>query len=447
MVDNRTLRKQLFVFALCIGLLSAAAFAFFAATGSASAAAPVGANGSSADNWPTWPMGSMTPNATRTHEPTRTPCGDCSPTPTRCANWNCGTPPPHPSCSVTREPGTPMATRTHEPTRTPCGDCSPSPTRCGWNCGTPPPHPSGTRTPPPPPPTGVASVTPRPRAMLSLRPRLQFGRVEPGGAKNYHEQLLNRFTQDTSVDLGAESLQGWTTTVDPESLIVHPNSSDPVTVTVAAPVSPTFPVDIERVHASASAMYTTTAYLITFVGHHPFSDLGIDNWASDYVEYLVSQGAISGYSDGTFRPNDNVTRAQFAKMLVLAKGWQVQTPASPSFGDVASGYWAYGYIETAVSHGVISGYSDGTFRPGATVTRAQVAKMIVAANGWYFNQGFGSNFTDINQSEWAYSFADTVNAAGVMSGYSDGTFRPYASATRAQIAKILTTSLFSEPGD
>ena len=100
------------------------------------------------------------------------------------------------------------------------------------------------------------------------------------------------------------------------------------------------------------------------------------------VQYLVDQNVISGYADGSFRPNENVTRAQFAKMLVLAAGWNVVTPATPSFNDVSSNYWAYGYIETAVSHGVISGYGDGSFRPGNPVTRGQVAKMIFIARGW-----------------------------------------------------------------
>jgi len=283
---------------------------------------------------------------------------------------------------------------------------------------------------------------------MQLRPFLQFGHTQPGGTANYHKTLLNHFTQDTSVDLSAGSWQGWVTTVDPMHLIAHPNASDAVTITVAAPVSPTFPLDVERVSASTSGpSMTTTAYIITFVGGHPFTDLPPDHWASDYVQYLVAQGAVSGYSDGSFRPNDNVTRAQFAKMLVGALGWQMAVPASPSFRDVPANYWAYNYIETAVSHGVISGYTDGTFRPNSTVTRAQVAKMIVAARGWYFNQGFGNTFTDIPQTDWTYTYADTVSAAGVMSGYSDGSFRPYTSATRAQIAKILTTCLFSEPGE
>ena len=194
---------------------------------------------------------------------------------------------------------------------------------------------------------------------------LQFGHVSAGGSETYSNMLGNRFTDPTMVDLSGNSLQGWTTMVDPASLLAQPNSMNPVTTTVSAPMSPTFPLDVEMVTASASGVPSTTAYLITLVGHHGFANVPAGSWSSDYIDYLVAQGAISGYSDGTFRPYDNVTRAQFAKVLVAAMGWAIDAPQTQSFSDVSAGYWAYGYIETAVSHGVVSGYSDGTFKPGA----------------------------------------------------------------------------------
>jgi hypothetical protein len=63
-------------------------------------------------------------------------------------------------------------------------------------------------------------------------------------------------------------------------------------------------------------------------------------------------------------------------MLALAKGWQIVNPGNPTFSDVPSTHWAYGYIETAVSHGIVGGYPDGTFRPDALLTRAQLSKIL-----------------------------------------------------------------------
>ena len=95
--------------------------------------------------------------------------------------------------------------------------------------------------------------------------------------------------------------------------------------------------------------------------------------------YLSNRGAISGYSDGSFRPYLNTTRGQLSKIIVLAMGWPLNTWGGPHFRDVAPDNPFYAFIETAYSRGVISGYSDGTFRWGANITRAQLAKVVVVA--------------------------------------------------------------------
>jgi hypothetical protein len=141
-----------------------------------------------------------------------------------------------------------------------------------------------------------------------------------------------------------------------------------------------------------------------------------------------------------------VTRAQFAKMLVGAMGWQLSTPSTPTFSDVPANSTFFQYIETAYAHGVITGYADGTFRPGAPVTRAQVAKMVYIGRQW--NLGAGAElptFNDVQSGDWYYTYAMAAGSSEIMSGYADLTFRPNAPATRAQVAKILTIALFSDP--
>ena len=93
----------------------------------------------------------------------------------------------------------------------------------------------------------------------------------------------------------------------------------------------------------------------------------------------MQHGIISGYGDGTFRPNTSVTRGQLAKIVVLAWGWAVDTSGGPHFSDVPPDSPFYGMVETAFHRGIISGYGDGTFRVGANATRGQISKIVYSA--------------------------------------------------------------------
>src|SRR5207302_5249747 len=96
-----------------------------------------------------------------------------------------------------------------------------------------------------------------------------------------------------------------------------------------------------------------------------FSDVPAGHWAFGYVNWLACRNVVAGYGDGTFRPDATTTRAQLAKMLVLGMGWPQISPPAPSFADVPPGFWGYSYVETAKAHNTVSGYADGTFRPYA----------------------------------------------------------------------------------
>ena len=168
-----------------------------------------------------------------------------------------------------------------------------------------------------------------------------------------------------------------------------------------------------------------------------FSDVTPADYFYTPVHYLTCNGAISGYSDGTFRPGANTTRGQLAKIIVLAKGWSLARPASPHFSDVPATNPFYAYVETAFAHGIISGYGDGSFRPNANVTRAQLSKIIVLAQGWATTTSGGPHFTDIPTTHPFYAVIETAYAHGVISGYSNQTFRPGNNATRGQIAKMI----------
>ena len=99
----------------------------------------------------------------------------------------------------------------------------------------------------------------------------------------------------------------------------------------------------------------------------------------DYVACLYCRGAIGGYPDGTFRPGNSVTRGQLCKIVVTAEAWSIYTSGGPHFSDVPRGSAFYTYVETAYEHAVVSGYGDGTFRPQLNATRGQLSKMLYVA--------------------------------------------------------------------
>lgn len=181
-----------------------------------------------------------------------------------------------------------------------------------------------------------------------------------------------------------------------------------------------------------------------------FSDVQPSDYFYEDVRCIYCRGAISGYSDGTLRPFNNTTRGQMTKIIVLALGIPVVTPTGiPTFIDVAAGSAFYDYVETVAAAGIVSGYADGTFRPNEYVTRGQLSKIdTIAAQhvyGWAMLNPPASTFSDVDPTSPFYIYIETAVCRGVVSGYSDGTFRPGNNAIRAQIAKIVCRTSQNPP--
>jgi subtilisin family serine protease len=172
-----------------------------------------------------------------------------------------------------------------------------------------------------------------------------------------------------------------------------------------------------------------------------FRDVPATHWAAAYIQRLYCRGYVNGYPDGRFRPETYTTRAQFTKMLVLSRHWPLLDPVTPTFTDVPRDYWSYSYIETAYAHDVLNGYADGTFRPQDNVTRGQLAKMLVQSQNWPLAHPAQATFSDVGSGHWAYEWIETVAAHGIATGYADHTFRPTNFATRAQLSKTLFLTL------
>ncbi|MGI8586527.1 MAG: carboxypeptidase regulatory-like domain-containing protein [Chloroflexia bacterium] len=183
-----------------------------------------------------------------------------------------------------------------------------------------------------------------------------------------------------------------------------------------------------------------------------FTDVPTTSWFYQHVEYLYCSHVVSGY--GTeFRPYAQTTRGQLAKMLSVALQWPLNYSGSPHFADVSATNTFYQYIEAAYAHNIISGYAcggagepcDGAnrpyFRPGANVTRSQLAKMIILAHSWNPQNPAQPTFTDVPSNAWFYGYVEAASSQGVIGGYADGSFKPFAPATRAQLAKMLYNTL------
>ena len=153
----------------------------------------------------------------------------------------------------------------------------------------------------------------------------------------------------------------------------------------------------------------------------------------DTREVLTHKAYIFGYPDGTVRPNGFITRAEAAAMLSrLLEDENTASALKPAFSDTPS-KWYNKAINAVVARGIMRGYSDGTFRPNAPITRAEFAQMISAIDAKPFGT---APFADV-KGHWAELAIGKEYAAGRISGYPNGTFRPDAPITRAEAAHIL----------
>ena len=166
-----------------------------------------------------------------------------------------------------------------------------------------------------------------------------------------------------------------------------------------------------------------------------FSDVPDTHWAYASINQLCQKGAVSGYIDGSFRPDAPITRAEFITILVKALDLQAAATAQ-NFSDTA-GHWAQENIAAAASLGIAGGYTDGSFKPDALITREQMAVMAVKAAGVTAGSG-ETAFTDNDQiSFWAKGSVLATVDAGIMTGYPDNTFRPQGHATRAEAVCVI----------
>lgn len=170
-----------------------------------------------------------------------------------------------------------------------------------------------------------------------------------------------------------------------------------------------------------------------------FSDTG-GSWAKEQIETLAEMGVVSGYPDNTFRPDQPVTRAEFAKMATTA--FTVVPERGAEFPDVR-GHWAERHIRDLAGAGVAAGYPDGSFGPDNKITRAEAVSMLVRVLKLHDVKGYAGtpSFADLSQDHWAYDSAETALRLKILPPYFRGRFEPQAPITRAETAAMIAESL------
>ena len=170
-----------------------------------------------------------------------------------------------------------------------------------------------------------------------------------------------------------------------------------------------------------------------------FTDIGNVEWAQQAILYLNDKKIISGDGNGKFRPNDNITREEFTKIVVVAFGIP-SSEQSAGFVDVADDNWAKDYINAAYKSGIVKGISDSEFGFGTNISRQDMALMVLRAaekSGMTFEAGEITTIDADSVADYAKDSVGKMMKAGIINGFADNTFLPEANATRAQAAKII----------
>ena len=164
------------------------------------------------------------------------------------------------------------------------------------------------------------------------------------------------------------------------------------------------------------------------------------HYAQEEISALIELGILTGYPDGSIRPEWNTTRAEVAVMLAKAMALNItDDQVSPYSDDLPM--WAKMYILSATQAEVFEGYPDGTFAPNQYITRQEVAKVFALSSNITYDPSNKMQFIDLDGSEWGYNYIKALYDNNVVEGYPNGTFQPDAAITRGEFFMMLYNML------
>ncbi|MDD6483939.1 MAG: S-layer homology domain-containing protein [Clostridiales bacterium] len=171
-----------------------------------------------------------------------------------------------------------------------------------------------------------------------------------------------------------------------------------------------------------------------------FNDIGAYAWAEPAINALSKKGAISGYDDGSFKPGGEIKREEFIKIVAGAFGIKSEKGGAAEFEDVKESDWYYEAVKACREHNITDGISDTVFGVGRAVTRQEAAAVLsrILKPGAYNGEAFAD---DSSIADWARDGVYGLKALGVLDGYEDNTIRPQQRLNRAEAAKIIYGSM------
>lgn len=184
--------------------------------------------------------------------------------------------------------------------------------------------------------------------------------------------------------------------------------------------------------------YSNVPVQVLFTNFGGFNDLGDAGWAEEAINALAEHAYVNGVAPGSFAPDAPLTRAQFAKFLVLADGLTVGSPSGVSFSDVTATDWFAPYVAAAYQAGLVKGTTAAAFSPNDPLTQEQMLVMLSRLLGPKASEsdsGAVNGFYDLDP--WAQRGVSAAMNANILNGFPAGSFQPRNPATRAQAAQAI----------
>lgn len=187
------------------------------------------------------------------------------------------------------------------------------------------------------------------------------------------------------------------------------------------------------------AALALSASLFTSFALANFNDIPANHSNKVAIDALVEQGVLKGYENGNFEPTWAVTRAEAVKIILLGMDVELSEDsiAAAIFRDLDEDAWFYSIIGTAVSEGIVKGYDDLTFRPNQTVTRAEAAKMVMLASGYPTDVLGPMTFLDVNSNDWFFEYSNFMSTFNIEPAQTDGLWHPEQNMTRSDLSEMV----------
>jgi len=215
------------------------------------------------------------------------------------------------------------------------------------------------------------------------------------------------------------------------------------------PTNLTLPISFEQIYIaqpSAELQKTGVIYFSDLEAIYSdkyeqssYIDIKTGHWANDSIQYLNKSGLIKGYPNGTFKPNDSLTRAEAASLI--ARTLNLTSTKPNPFSDVNENNFAYDDIAAVAEKGIVVGREKGMFYPNGALTRAEMSSILSRAFDLTKKTNQPKQFSDVHPSHWAYDSIIQIVESELTSGYPDGTFKPSNKITRAEFSVFLAKVL------